>query len=134
MYGSLVNRLLENGRTEPEVGMGCTFYSYTDRSCGTVVEIIPFKSGPKAGKARIAMVRPDDVKLVSGSEQDGSAQYKITPRKSGPAIAVKRMPDRKRKDPKTGEEVVIPGGWRAGGAHGSKVSFGSREHYYDPHF
>lgn len=134
MEGSLVNRLMENGRTEPEVGMGCTFFSWSDRSSGTVVEVIPFKSGPKAGKARIAMVRPDNVEVISGSEQDGSARYKITPAEDGQAVLVKRMPDRKHKDPKTGEEIVSPGGWRAGGAHGTKVSFGFRDHYHDPHF
>ena len=134
MEGSVVNRLMENGTTEPEVGMGCTFFSWSDRSCGTVVEIIPFKSGPKKGKARIAMVRPDDVEIVSGSQQDGSARYKVTPRTEGPTIAVVRMPDRKRTNKETGEETVIPGRWRSGGANGDKVSFGFREYYYDPHF
>ena len=40
LTGSLVNHLMSNnGSTTPEVGMGATELSYTDRHAGTVVEV-----------------------------------------------------------------------------------------------
>lgn len=115
-HGSVVNRIMESGGPVPEVGMGATFCHWSDRSPGTVSEVTMFKSGPNAGTPRLVKVRADHVELISGSEQDGSAKYKITPNPESPEIEVKRT---KR-------------GWKTSG--GTGVSFGHRDNYHDPHF
>lgn len=46
MRGSLINRIGENSKSPaPEVGMGLTIFSYTDRSAGTIVSVS--KSGKR---------------------------------------------------------------------------------------
>jgi len=41
MQGSLINNLMGNSRqVTPEVGMGVTFLHWTDRSAGTIVEVV----------------------------------------------------------------------------------------------
>lgn len=40
MSGSLINRIGERSKQpNPEIGMGITIYSYSDRSAGTIIEI-----------------------------------------------------------------------------------------------
>jgi hypothetical protein len=45
-YGSLINHLGGNGRsaTKPEVGMGVTFFYWSDRSAGTINEVLNEKT------------------------------------------------------------------------------------------
>lgn len=66
-FGSLENRL-EEGKTygEIKIGTGVTEMLYSDRNPYEVVEIIDNKH---------LMIRPMDYKRISGSEQDGSAEY-----------------------------------------------------------
>ncbi|WP_128378525.1 hypothetical protein [Streptomyces cavernae] len=77
---SLVNVLQQtNTKTATvKVGDGVTFLRWSDRSPGTVAEVQTFKSGPKAGTPRRIGVRADNYKIVSGSQQGGSARYEIT--------------------------------------------------------
>jgi hypothetical protein len=40
MVGSLINRVMQRCKQpNPEVGMGITIYSYSDRSAGTITEV-----------------------------------------------------------------------------------------------
>lgn len=59
----------------PEVGMGATYAVGSDRYVCTIVEVLRFKSGDRKGQIRGVVAQDDDVRVVSGSEQDGSATY-----------------------------------------------------------
>lgn len=60
VFGNLMNRIQEGAvEGKVEVGTGVTILSYSDRDAGTIVEIIPFKSGPNKGKPRILKVQHD---------------------------------------------------------------------------
>lgn len=112
-YGSLENRL-EEGKTygEIKVGTGVTEMLYSDRNPYEVVEVID---------DRHLLIRPLDYKRVSGSAQDGSAEYEYYSNEDAPVIKIFKS--------KTG--------WRAqlGRKLGSiKYAVGFAERYYDPCF
>lgn len=117
--GSLVNAIASGkGQPEPEVGQGATICMWTDRQPVTVVAILRFKSGPKAGQIRGVEVTDDSWTVVKGSEHDGSAQYTYTSNPDGPRKAF--LIDQ------YGRYV------RKGG--GDRLSLGRRERYSDPSF
>lgn len=62
----------------PTVGMGATYAVGSDRYACTIVEVLRFKSGERKGQIRGVLAQDDDAKLVSGSEQDGSATYEYS--------------------------------------------------------
>lgn len=63
----------------PEVGMGATYAVGSDRYACTIVEVLYFKSGERKGQIRGVVAQDDTARVVSGSEQDGSARYECTP-------------------------------------------------------
>lgn len=65
-------------RVIPEVGMAASIITFRDREPATIVEVVPFKSGPLMGQPREVVVTIDDWRVVSGDERDGSAQYEYT--------------------------------------------------------
>jgi len=96
----------------PAIGMGATGYSGTDRRPFTVSRIT---------SPRSVWLRADNYKVVSGSAQDGSAVYEITPDENSPEFEVTL-----RKN----------GGWYPKGVsmgYGG-YSVGTRDAYMDPHF
>lgn len=54
IIGSFVNRLLGRTRraTEPKVGDGATVLLYSDRWAGTIVQVVRFRAGKRAGEIR----------------------------------------------------------------------------------
>jgi hypothetical protein len=128
-YGSLQNDIRSRqviGQPEPYVGMGATILSYSDRSAGTIVAAYRY------GKHRqwVITVRVDDAVVVSGSEQDGSAEYEYRQRGYGaPEYMFRQLADGKWEgvsvNPETGRYV------KAG--YGG-LAIGRREQYRDPHF
>lgn len=112
-----VNGALSNSSKAPEIGEGATFLHWSDRSAGTVVALRYYgKGAAKAGEIKEVDVRPCDSKVISGSTHDGSARYEITENEETRPITVYR-----RKN-----------GWETKG--GSRVAFGYRSVYHDPHF
>jgi hypothetical protein len=99
----------------PELGGGATILSWSDRYPATVIEIIPFRSGPRTGQPRIVRVQEDSWEVVSGSASDGSAKYLYFPNPEG-MITEFRMAGKKWSGP------------------GEGIAFGFRDKYYDPHF
>jgi hypothetical protein len=63
----------------PEVGMGVTYAVGSDRYAATIVEVLIFKSGERKGQVRGVVIQDDKAIVTSGSEQDGSAQYRYEP-------------------------------------------------------
>lgn len=116
--GSLVNLVIAGGaQQEPEVGMPATVCMWSDRSPATVVEVLRFKTGPKAGQVKGVVITGDSSKLVKGSEQDGSARYEYTSNPDSPYRATYLVNRR--------GQYVKRGG-------GDKLALGYRERYYDP--
>lgn len=117
-HGSLVNRLAgTNPEKKIEVGMPATICGWSDRSPAEVAEVVYFKSGAKAGQVRGVKVRPMEAKLISGSEQDGSAQYEYISHPEWPAGGLFLRNSRGQFD-----------------RRGTKLAIGRAERYYDPHF
>ena len=108
VYGSLTNRLLENGGTTlPEAGDGATIYLYSDRHAYTVVAV-------KAGKRPVVTIQRDRV---------------IVDAPSGPGLP-QHYTYRPDLDGATREVTIQRGQWREKGG-GSAVRFGVRDEWYD---
>jgi hypothetical protein len=112
-------------RVVPEVGMAASVITFTDREPVTVVEVIPFKSGPLKGQAREVVVTYDDWKVVSGSEHDGSAVYEYT-----------SNPDGHQQSFVLSTRGRRVGHWlqKGTGGIGYSLVLGYRERYRNPHF
>lgn len=93
---------------KPEPGMGCTFFHYTDRSCGTVVRI--------SASGKTVWVKADRAVRIDKNGMSECQHYRYE-RMEGPAIRVSL-----RKD----------GQWRD--TSGMKVAFGFRDAYHDYSF
>lgn len=80
-------------------------------------------------EGNIAYVRADDYRVVSGSVQDGSAEYEYSANPDG-ALDAYRFRNGKweavYKNPDSGRWVL--------GSRYNRVGFGGRRRYYDPHF
>ena len=95
---------------KPEVGMGITECWFSDCHPGTISRISP------SGKT--IWYKTDDVKVVKGSCQDGSAEYEYT------------------ENPKAREVKATlrkNGQWRSTGTN-CFIALGHRREYYDPSF
>jgi hypothetical protein len=153
-YGSLNNRI-DEGKTygEIKIGTGVTEMCYSDRHPYEVVEIIDEKH---------LLIRECDWKIISGSEQDGSAEYeyKVVPYKD--TILTKELLDDNYRmlmisahNPKLYEKILsskigdVIGnnnrllvktkyGWKERYSNGkyntNKFTVGFAERYYDPSF
>lgn len=75
--GSVINHLYSRatkGQPTPEVGMGVTLLSWTDRHAGTI-QAVTVK-----GKALILEITEDEANVVKGSTFDGTAEYEYVQR------------------------------------------------------
>jgi hypothetical protein len=122
MINSILSRAVI-GQPEPQVGMGCTFLSYSDRSAATITEII------NVGKTVIISATEDDSRVVSGSGHDGSAVYEHTPDPRGRRRHFRRLPDGVWQAVRLNAET---GRWNKTGSLG--LSIGHRDTYHDPSF
>lgn len=89
------------------VGMGASGTYWTDHTPFEVVKVVSDKT---------VDIRELDYELISGSEFDGSAEYKYYINENKPITRVRRC---KR-------------GWRT--ADGMRICFGYARRYYDPSF
>lgn len=106
VYGNLMNRIAESSKMPtPEIGMGCTMTSYTDRHAGTII----------AMTAKTITVQEDDAKRTDGNGMcDMGQQYDYSHNPKG-AISIFRMTKRK--------------GWRDTGHRGLLI--GERDKFHD---
>lgn len=115
MYGGT------KGQPEPEVGMGITLLFWSDREPGTIVDVVPFKSGPNKGKARLIRFQEDKVDFVDGKTvitPDPDARVETATRRKGDRFVT------------TGDKNIL---WNAP-IEGVRVRIGDRGYYRDPHF
>lgn len=126
--GSVINNIMSRqilNKPKAEVGMGATLLYWTDREAATIVEVI----GDGLTKGTIIGVRTDAWKVISGSMQDGSAEFEYMPRDEGNVsyfrITKTGTWESIRRNPETGR-------WNKIGNGGIRI--GSREKYHDPCF
>lgn len=92
VYGNLMNRLSESGRqAEPKVGDGATINHYTDRSAGTIIEIVsPKKIRVQSDKAtRTDKNGMSECQDYEYERDTTGAIYTFTQRKNGLWIEAK---------------------------------------------
>lgn len=123
--GSLVNHLYSRmtvGAPEPEVGMGATLLSWTDRNAATVVAVW------KQGASDFIALTDDDAQLVDGSTMSERQVYEYTPRPDGYRTTFRRRPGR------AWEAVLQNDAGRWVKAESPGLLLGRRETYRDPSF
>lgn len=74
--GSLINNLLASNSAMPEVGMGATLLSYTDRSPATVVAW--------DAKKMVVIVQEDNYTRIDSNGMSESQEYEYTPNPNAP--------------------------------------------------
>lgn len=119
-FGSLVNTITGGATqgTTPEPGMPATICHWSDRSPATVATVLRFKTGKRAGQIKGVTVKADRAILISGSEHDGSADYRYEQVADAPEVTY-LIDSRGRYVRKGGSDAL---------------ALGRRERYYDPHF
>ena len=129
--GSVINHLYSRmviGEPKPEVGMGATILSWSDRDAGTIVSVVEI-GGSKRWLYEIE-IRLDHARVVSGSGHDGSAVYEFSPEPHGGVYVFRKEREsgkwiEMRRDPLSGKLRVSKG-------HGLRI--GARDKYRDPSF
>jgi hypothetical protein len=94
----------------PAVGMGATYFGYTDRDAYTILSI------SKSGKG--FTMQEDTATRTDTNGMSESQDYTFTPNPRGRVVTVK----------------MTKNGWRVGGMRGHKVAVGVRDSYYDYSF
>ena len=115
------------GAPIPEVGMGATKLSWTDRRAATVTKVTELASKVWAYEIFVSEDKPT---VVSGSVHDGSAVYTFESDFCGYA-------DMYRMDRKTGKWVrgyINKETGRFKQRRSGGLILGMRDHHYDPHF
>lgn len=153
-YGSIENRLDEGKQFEEiKIGTGVTEMCWSDRYPYEVVEIIDDKH---------ILIRACDHKIISGSAEDGSAEYEYTLRPYEEIILTKELLEDNNKmlyisayNPKLYKKILSSHigdtiannnhllvktkfGWKERYSNGkynvNKFTIGIKEYYYDPSF
>ncbi len=121
--GSLVNYININDRdtTVPEVGMGVTFYHWSDRTAGTIQEINEIRGRTYIG------ITGDEATRIDDNGFSECQDYTFTQHPDRPLSWYRRPQDgldweSVRLNPDTG---------RWGKSGNSSIRIGHRDHYYD---
>jgi len=130
--GSVINHLYSRmtiDQPKPTVGMGATVLSWSDRYAGTITKVIEI-GGSKVWLYEI-VIREDDVKVIAGSQHDGSAEYEYTPDPDG-RVYIFRY-NRKNEEWVQGYISTETGRWKVSKI-AKGVRIGERDQYFDPSF
>lgn len=104
--GSLINHIYSGmNSAAPEVGMGCTILSWTDRNAATIVRVIDTKT---------IEIQEDSAKRVDRNGMSDCQTYEFTPNPDASIQTVK---------------LSKAGAWKTQG--GQTVMIGRREKHYD---
>jgi hypothetical protein len=74
-HGSLVNTVMGNSATEPEVGMGATIISWSDRHAATIIKV----AYNRRGYVTSIVVQEDDAKRTDSNGMSDAQSYEYTP-------------------------------------------------------
>lgn len=117
-YGNLHNRLMESSKQiNPEVGMGCTLTSYSDRHAATIIKVEHARITVQMDKA----IRTD----TNGMSDCQSYRYERDPDGQQIVFRLGQKGQRWRESylNKTGRFVFVEGG--------KGLLIGHRDHYHD---
>lgn len=111
------------GQPTPEIGMGATILSYSDRHAATIQDIIT------KGKYQYLVVTKDDTKRIDNNGISEDQEYEYTPRPDGGKHyfrfdGVRWVQYHFNSDTNRYNKVN----------HGYGLRIGQRLHYRDPHF
>lgn len=125
--GSMINHLMSRStKNQPkvEVGVGSTILMWSDRKAATIISV----QGDGISIGTIITVQEDNVRVISGSIFDGSAEYEYSPNPDGYTqtyrLNKKGFWERIVRNTETGR-------WNK--QEGS-ISIGVRQQYRDPSF
>ena len=119
--GSLVNHIYSRSAgATPEVGIGATMLSWSDRHAGTVIEVFT------KGAYEYVTIQADNYKRIDNNGYSESQSYEYTPNPEGPLSYFRRKSDQHQWqgvyiNPETGKFNKGLGG----------LILGEREEYYD---
>ncbi len=94
----------------PEVGMGATYLSWTDRHAYTIISV--------SASGKSFKMQQDTARRVGKIEVSENQKYSFATNLNGQILTVR----------------MTKNGWRIGGQRGTKVLVGVREEYYDYSF
>lgn len=122
--GSLVNYMAMNSKNTivPEVGMGVTFYSWSDRDPGTIREIKVIRD-----RIYIRITRDEYIRIDNNGFSEAQEYEFTTVKDNGSGVWY-----RQTKDKNNWERVVInqdTGRWVK--SYDSSIRIGHREKYHD---
>lgn len=129
--GSLVNHLHSRGtigQPKPEVGMGCTFLSWSDRNPGTIYKVEEYVSGKTWGY--FIYCRNDEVDWDPETKEQT-----FTPRTEGLGRVYRSKNPRGEPNNSSWTQVCqneTTGRWNK--VDGAGIRIGEKEYYRDPHF
>lgn len=116
LHNDLYSRMVI-GQPEPEVGMGCSILSYSDRHAASVSAVL---------KPDLIEVRRDHAKRVDGNGFSESQEYEFSPNSEGARSYFKRSKEgfwrEVYRNPESGRWVL---------SGGVKLRLGQRLHYHD---
>jgi hypothetical protein len=120
--GSLINHVLTSSKSaSPEVGMGATLCSWSDRSPATVTKVWTDKRG-----AQWAELQADSYRRIDKNGFSECQEYEYSPNPDAPIITIKLHTDGKWrpmwKNPDTGRYSVDKS---------QGIVLGRRERYFD---
>lgn len=116
--GSVINHIeSRDASAQPAVGMGATRLGWSDRHPYTVIEVLLFKSGAKAGQVRAVCVQEDNATRTDKNGMSDSQSYEYTPNPDAPVEVYRACKGGVFKD-----------------AKGSRLMIGKRSKYYDYSF
>lgn len=102
MLGSLINSYASSNTTKPEVGMGVTFLHWSDRSAGTISDVI---------SDREIKVQGDSAKRIDSNGMSESQTYEFTQNPDAPKATYTLRKNgrwvRKGQDMKNGQRLAI---------------------------
>lgn len=87
MTNNLISNILLNSNTPtPEVGMGATIAMWTDRRAATIVEVIKFETGERAGQIEALVVQRDNAKRLDKYGMSDAQSYDYSPNPEAPRL------------------------------------------------
>lgn len=118
---SLVNSMLaaHHGAPEPEVGMGATLIMWSDRRPYTIVEVVRYKGGKKAGQVKGVFATED---IATRTDSNGMSDNQHYTYETDPKAHRDWFPHCKT------------GAFRQHTTAGSPLRIGDRSYYYDYSF
>jgi hypothetical protein len=89
--GSMSNYLMSGtkGAPTPEVGMGATVLMWTDRHPATIISVVKFKGGARAGQVKEVHIQQDNATRKDANGMSECQSYEFTRNTDAPVRSFK---------------------------------------------